>query len=422
MANPQQHSTTTPPWESKGSRRGKGMLRRVLMWLLLAGLLGWIVWGFRPKPIEVEIDRAGYGPLTVHVVEEGKTRVRNRYMLSTPVAGHMRRVVAKAGDEVKAGESILTVIEPAVSPLLDPRAEAQARARVEIREAACQQAAESLEMVSTAAKFAESHWQRMRQLGESGGVSATDKDNAERDHLMRQREVHASRFAVQVANHELAQAKAALAQAEGGGSELAVALRSPVSGRVLKVLQESAAVLAQGTPIMESGDPADIEIEAEILSRDAVAIRSGAPVSIEQWGGATPLAGRVRRVEPAAFTKISSLGVEEQRVIVLSDMIDPPGDARFLGDRYRVEVRVAIWHADKVLQVPSGALFREGNIWKTFTVVNGVARKTTVEVGKTDGRHTEISGGIAEGTEVLVHPPDAIKDGSAVVPRATTGN
>ena len=394
------------------------MLRRALMWLLLAGLIGWIAWGFRPKPIEIETGQAGYGPLTVHVVEEGKTRVRNRYVLSAPVAGRMRRVDLKAGDEVKAGTTVLTVFEPATSPLLDPRAEAQAKARVEIREAACKQTAETLEMVTTAAKFAEAHWQRMRQLGTTGGVSATDADNAERDTLMRQREVHASQFAVQVANHELALARAALAQAEGGGTETSVELRSPVNGRVLKVLQESTAVLAPGTPIMEIGDPADIEIEAEILSRDAVTIRPGAPVTIEQWGGNAPLGGRVRRVEPAAFTKISSLGVEEQRVIVLSDLVNPPDDARFLGDRYRVEVRVAIWHADKVLQVPAGALFREGNIWKTFALVGGVAVKTTVGVGRSDGRQTEIIGGLQEGTTVLVHPPDAVKNGTAVTPRA----
>ena len=176
-------------------------------------------------------------------------------------------------------------------------------------------------------------------------------------------------------------------------------------------------VVNAGTPILEVGDPADIEIEAEILSRDAVAIKPGADALVEQWGGDAPLKARVRLVEPAGFTKVSALGVEEQRVIVVSDLVNPPPEARALGDRYRVEVRVAVWHHDDVLLVPSGALFREGSAWMTFVYDNGTAKKVSLEAGHSDGRMTEVLSGLESGAKVLMHPPDTVKDGVAVKPR-----
>jgi HlyD family secretion protein len=193
-----------------------------------------------------------------------------------------------------------------------------------------------------------------------------------------------------------------------------VEVRSPVSGFVLRVMQESATIATPGMQILELGDKSDIEIEAEILSRDAVAIKPGAAVTVEQWGGEKPLAGRVRLVEPAAFTKISALGVEEQRVIVLSDLVNPPPESQKLGDRYRVEVRVAVWHGEDVLVVPAGALFREGSEWKTFVFDHGIARKKTLEAGHSDGRQTEVLAGLGTGVEVLLHPPDTVKDGTTV--------
>jgi HlyD family secretion protein len=185
-------------------------------------------------------------------------------------------------------------------------------------------------------------------------------------------------------------------------------------------MRESETVISPGMAILEIGDPADIEIEAEILSRDAVAIQPGDSAEIEQWGGDNPLQGRVRRVEPAAFTKISALGVEEQRVIVLCDLINPPDAARALGDRYRVEVRVAVWHADDVLVAPSGALFRQGNAWKTFIHRNGRAELAAIEAGRSDGRLTEILSGLKPGDKVLLHPPDTVRDGSPVRERDQT--
>jgi HlyD family secretion protein len=370
--------------------------------------------------VEVELGLVQRGPLTVHVMEEGKTRIRNRYVVSAPVTGNMRRVLLKPGAEVKAGETLLTTIVPAIAPLLDVRAKSQAEARVQAAEAARQQAEESVAMAKTAAEFAKRNWERVKGTANQGSVAAADRDNLERDALMREREVRAGEFALQVANFELAQAKAALLQIEspdgGGGSEVEV--RSPVSGRVLKVQQESATIVTPGMAIVEVGDPSDLEIEAEILSRDAVGIKPGAEVSVEQWGGNEPLKGRVRLIEPAAFTKISALGVEEQRVIVVIDLEASGEDAKALGDRYRVEVRVAVWHDPDVLLVPAGGLFREGSLWKTFVYEDGKARSITVETGRTDGKRTQVLGGLKEGDRVLMHPPDSVEDGTAVRERA----
>ena len=408
----------SPPWEGRRKSTALGLVRRVITWTLGLGLLAFIGYGLRPRPIEVETGTVTRGPLTVHVVEEGKTRIRNRYVVSAPVAGQMRRVPLKNGDLVKAGETIIARIEPAISPLLDPRAKAEAEARLQGTDAGKLKAAQSLEMAHTAEKFALQNWERAKKLVQAKSISDTDRDNSERDYEMRARETRAAEFALKIAEYELAQAKAALMQIETPGNSTTIEVRSPVSGFVLRVMQESATIVTPGVQILEVGDKSDIEIEAEILSRDAVAIKPGAPVNIEQWGGEKPLDGRVRLVEPAAFTKISALGVEEQRVIVLSDLLNPPPEAQKLGDRYRVEVRVAVWHGDDVLLVPAGALFREGSEWKTFVFDGGIARKKSLEAGHTDGRMTEVLQGLEPGTQVLLHPPDTVKDGAAVQKRA----
>jgi HlyD family secretion protein len=323
----------------------------------------------------------------------------------------------KPGDEVKAGETILTSIEPMAAPLLDPRARVQAEAVVSMHVAARKQASALLESKQSALKTAEEDRDRIRAVTREGTVSEADRDHVEGDALMRAAEVRASEFALQVIDYELAQARAALERPDSLTAGNLVEVKSPVSGRVLKVIQESEMVVSPGTQVLEIGDPADIEIEAEILSRDAVTIRPGDAVEIEQWGGETSLKGRVRRVEPAAFTKISALGVEEQRVIVLSDLVEIPDTAKALGDRFRVEARVATWHGDDVLIIPAGALFREGNAWKSYLFKNGKAKLTAIEAGHSDGRFTEILSGLAAGDEVLLHPPDTVKDRSSVQKR-----
>jgi HlyD family secretion protein len=271
--------------------------------------------------------------------------------------------------------------------------------------------------MKSALQLAEADRERMRAVKQQGTLSASDRDRMESEAAIKAAEVRAGEFSLQVIDYELAQARAVLERPEGVLSNNLAEVRSPVSGRVLRVMQESETVVTPGMPILEIGDPTDIEIEAEILSRDAVAIEPGDAVEIEQWGGDQPLQGRVRRIEPAAFTKISALGVEEQRVIVLSDPVDLPPAAKTLGDRFRVEVRIAVWHSDAVLTVPAGALFREGNTWKTYIYQNGTARLTPVEAGHSDGSLTEVVSGLKAGDKVLLHPPDIVKDGAAVKER-----
>lgn len=411
-------TAATPPWETKKKTAKRGLLRKLLLWGFFIGLIGFVAYGLKPKPIPVETAAVTRGPLTVTVLEEGKTRIRNRYVVAAPVSGNMRRVTLKAGDEVKANETVLTVIEPGLSPLLDARSRAQAEARIAGADAARMQAEQSLEMSRTSAKFAKAGWDRVKADSTKGSISITDLENIEREALVREREVRAGEFTLKVADFELQQAKAALLQLttpSDAGSTIEV--KAPVSGRILKVQQESAMIVAAGVALVEIGDPADLEIEAEILSRDAVAIKIGAEVQVEQWGGMSPLKAKVRRIEPAAFTKVSALGVEEQRVIVLSDLDSPAESARVLGDRYRVEVRVAIWHEADVLLVPSGALFREGREWKTFILRAGKAAKVVVETGRTDGKSTQVLSGLSKGDLVLMHPPDVVADGSEVTQR-----
>ena len=411
-------SSSTPPWEAKRLPNRRGLARKLLAWVIVAGLAGAVFYALQPRPVEVEVGVVQNGPLTVYVSEEGKTRVRNRYVVAAPVAGSMQRVVLKPGDKVESGKTVLTRIEPAISPLLDTRARMQAQANVDAATAARSRANENIEMARTGLKYAQANWDRIKNNTDKGTVSDTDRDTFEREAEMKAREVRSAEFALQVADYELAQAKAALLQiekpAEGGAS---IDVRAPVNGVVLRVQQESATIVAPGAPILEIGDPTDLEIEAEILSRDAVAIQLGAEVTVEQWGGDEPAKARVRRVEPAAFTKVSALGVEEQRVLVLSDFVVQTSALKSLGDRYRVEVRVAVWHSDKTLLVPSGALFREGSEWKTFLFDNGNAKVVTVKAGRTDGKLTQVLEGLKAGDEVLMHPPDTVKDGSDVVKR-----
>lgn len=410
---------SVPPWETKVPITRRSLSRKLAFWSVVGALVLAMIYALQPRAVEVETGVVHQGPLTVYVSEEGKTRIRNRHIVAAPVAGSMQRVTLKAGDAVKAGETVLTRIEPTLSPLLDARARSQAQARVDAATATRSRANEDIEMSRTGLKYAQANWDRIKNNTDKGTVSATDRDTFEREAEMKLREVRSAEFALQVADFELVQAKAALQQIDkpsAGGASIEV--RAPVNGVVLRVQQESATIVAPGAPILEIGDPTDLEIEAEILSRDAVTIKPGALVTVEQWGGDEPAKARVRRVEPAAFTKVSALGVEEQRVLVLSDFTEQTPALKALGDRYRVEVRVAVWHSDDSLLVPAGALFREGSEWKTFVFDAGSARAVVVKAGRTDGKFTQVLAGLKKGDEVLMHPPDTVRDGTSVVKRA----
>jgi HlyD family secretion protein len=400
-----------------GKPRRKGAWRRIPLYLGGAALAVFIVTGLLPKPVPVDTATVFRGPLTVSVLEEGKTRIRNRYVVSPPVAGYLRRVPLRAGDPIAEGETVLAVIQAAPSSFLDPRAKAQAEAAVNSAQAALMQRHEQVQSATAELDLAQKELTRADHLRKKGAISVQEFDAAKNRVDMLSNALGSAHFALKVAEFELEQAKAALVQASADPNDVGqpVEIRAPVSGVVLNVYEESARTITPGTPIMEVGDPKDLEAEIELLSSDAVNVRPGAPVTIEQWGGSEPLQGRVVLVEPGAFLKVSALGVEEQRVKVRVDFVDlPPG---LLGDRYRVEARIVTWSGDDVLQVPTGALFRKGNEWATFLVVSGRTRLTRVEIGRNNGVFAEVKNGLREGDQVILHPPDTIRDGGRVAPR-----
>jgi HlyD family secretion protein len=411
----------TIPSTRTDSRKPANSWRRFIPIAIGVALVASIVSALRPKPTPVEVATVATGPLTVSVLEEGKTRIRHRYIISPPVAGLLNRVELRAGAPVKAGDTVLATIQPQAAGFLDPRSQAEAEARVKGADAARMQRSTQVERAKAALQLADKELVRARDLKKSGAIATKELDTAENQVNVLTRELNAAEFGLQVAEFEFAQAQAALLmQAKPSTSDKAELHRiiSPVNGFVLNVFEENSRVVTAGTQIMEVGDPNDMEAEIELLSIDAVGVQPGAVVSIEHWGGGKPLRARVTVVEPGGFTKISALGVEEQRVKVRVDFIDPLPPEKFLGDRYRVEARIITWHSDSVLQVPTGALFRRGSDWMTFVYEGGKARVSKVQIAHNNGTAAEVVGGLTDGQTVIVHPPDAVADGKAV---KTTG-
>ncbi|MEZ4601061.1 MAG: HlyD family efflux transporter periplasmic adaptor subunit [Syntrophotaleaceae bacterium] len=398
------------------ARNQRGQWRKLLLWALAGLLLAAIILGLWPNPIPVETAKVRRGPLTVSVLEEGKTRIRHRYVISPPVSGYLQRVPLRAGAPIRAGETVLATIEAEQSGFLDPRARAEAEARVEAAEANRKLRRAEVERARIALDLGRKEFARADELRREGIISVQEWDAAENRLNILTRERNAAEFALRVAEFELDQARARLVQLQSPepGSSKVLRIVAPINGFVLNVFEENARVVAPGTPIMEVGDPRDLEAEIELLSSDAVAVVPGAEVAIEQWGGEQSLRGRVTLVEKGGFTKISALGVEEQRVKVRVEFLENPPPGRELGDRYRVEARIATWQGKDVLQVPAGALFRRGGDWMTFVVEGGKARLRKVDIAHSNGIDAEVVSGLSEGEEVIVYPPDSLTDGAAV--------
>lgn len=409
--------TSTAPARTR--QRKTGAWRKFIPWIIGGALLVVVVNAMRPRPTEVEVASVTTGPLTVSVLEEGKTRIRHRYLVSPPVSGFLRRVELRAGDRIEAGKTVLARIQPQPASFLDPRARAEAEARVRMSEATKMQRDTQIQRAQAALELAQKELVRARDLKRSGSIATKDWDTAESQVNLLTRELHTAEFALQVAEFERVQAEAALTQVKNPGSEVSepLTILAPVSGFVLNVLEESARILPAGTSIMEVGDPTDLEAEIELLSSDAVGVQPGATVSIEQWGGDAPLRGKVTVIEPGGYTKVSSLGVEEQRVKVRVDFVDPLPPGVTFGDRFRVEARIVTWHSDSVLQIPTGALFRRGGDWMTFVFDGGKAQLTKVEIAHNNGAAAELRSGLKLGQQIILHPPDAVADGASVKPR-----
>jgi HlyD family secretion protein len=380
---------------------------------IVVGLGAILFWAFRPAPVLADFATVARGELQVTVEEEGRTRVRDRFVVSAPLPGRMRRIELEPGDPVVAGKTVLALFQPTDPALLDVRTRAELSARAKAAEAALGAARAEVERVKADLAFAQSELERAKGLVKERVIAPRELESAERQAQSLARTLQSAEFSVRAAEHQLEVARASLIQTRGGGGG-AVPLHSPIDGVVLRRLHESEAVVPMGQPLIEVGDLDDLEIVADLLSSAAVKVRAGQAVSIEQWGGERPLRGRVQRVEPSGFTKISALGVEEQRVNVLVDFEEPREVWRRLGDGYRVEVRIVVWSAADVLKVPTSSLFRHEADWAVYAVENGVARRRIVEVGQRGGLEAEILGGVTAGEQIIVYPSDAIREGAKV--------
>jgi HlyD family secretion protein len=362
--------------------------------------------------------------MQVGVEEDGQTRIRERYVISAPLAGNLQRITLDPGDPITAGQTLLAAIDPTDPSMLDVRAIAQAEARVRASEAAMLQAEAGYERAQAELDFAEKDLARIRELDAPGTLGDEELDRAELRQQTAVQDLRTARFAVDVARFELEQVQAALLHTRPGDSttqptDASAQLRliAPVDGVVLRLLQESSAVVTPGTPLLEVGDPRDLEAVVDVLSTDAVQIEPGAPATIERWGGGEPLRAAVRLVEPAAFTKFSALGVEEQRVNVILDLLTPFDQRQSLGDAYRIEANITLWQADDVVQVPTGALFRRGDQWSVFVIEEGLAREVPVQIGQRNGLVAEVLEGLEPGQQVIAYPSDRVSEGTQVVAR-----
>lgn len=395
-----------------------GIRTRIGMTLVAVAIAGGLAFGFIDRPVPADVATVSRGPLLVTIEEEGRTRVAERYVVSAPVAGYLRRIGLHVGDRVRTGQ-VVAAIEPARASELDPRARAQAAAQVNVAQAALAAARENARGALAQADLARQELERLASLRQSGFISEQALDRARAEDRRAQAAKLAAEHAVSVARFEQDVARAALDAGAGAGRRVGVVeVRAPVDAQVLKLQHESEGAVQSGALLLEIGDPESLEVEVEVLSTQAVRIAPGAKVLFERWGGDLPLQGVVRVVEPAGFTKVSALGVEEQRVRVIVDFASPRESWRRLGDAYRVEARFVVWEGRDVLQVPASALFRQRDGWAVFVVDGGRARTKPVEVGQRSSLAVELRSGLAAGETLITHPDDRVRDGVRVSPRA----
>ncbi len=399
--------------------------RRV--WIVRGGVVAVLAlaltYSFLPRAVSVDITQVARAPFEVSIRDDGYTRVREVYVVSAPLPGRVLRFDGNVGDEVIAGETVLATILPSDPAMLDVRTRTELEAVERAADAALSLALADVARMEAAVDYARTEYQRTEELTRRGAVSEAALDRAELELRTQRAALQQVVAALDIRQHELETARAALlGPGEGQDAddtlECCVAVRAPVSGRILRIYHESESVVAAGQPLVELGDPADLEIVVDLLSTDAVRVSDGDAVVVERWGGEGNLNGIVDLVEPYGFTKISSLGIEEQRVNVIISLSDPATEWQRLGHGYRIEARVVLWRGVNVLQVPLSALFREGEGWALFIVRNGRARLTPVEVGQFNPDAAEILGGLEEGAQVIMHPSDRIADGVLVEQRA----
>lgn len=388
---------------------------RVVIALGLMAAAAAIVWSLMPRPVLVETAIVAKGRFVASVDEDGKTRVRERYVVAAPLAGRLARIRLKAGDRLGVDDVIATIV-PSPAPFLDARSRREAEERLGAAEAERERAKAAVERTQAQAEQAKIDLDRTRTLVERGASTTQARERAELVMRVADRDMRAAEFQSHAAEHELGQAQALLARYLDGsnGASDAWTVRAPVPGVVLKVAQESETIVQPGTPLVEIGDPRDLEIVVDVLSTDAVEIRPGAEVAIDRWGGQGVISGRVRRVEPAAATKVSTLGVEEQRVDVLVDISSPPEQWAGLGDAFQVDTRITVFVQEDATIIPTGALFRRGDTWSVYLVNNGRAQEREVKLLRRSGRFAAVAAGLAPGQPIIVYPSDRVASGVRV--------
>ncbi len=392
---------------------------RILLWLLLAVLLiAGLTFALRPQAVPVDLVAATRGPMMATLDDEGETRIRDTFILSAPVTGRLRRIETEVGDRVVAGETVVASIEPLDPAFLDPRDAAEAEAALRAAEASKSMAEAELAEAKAELDFASAEVERARRLIETGVIPARTLDERERAFKFTKAAVETAKALLRMRDFEQQRARARLVspiqtQSRHGQCDC-VPIPAPVTGQVLRVIRESEGVVRGGEALVEIGDPGDLEVVVDYLSSDAVKIEPGQRVLIEEWGGPGPLNGRVRRVEPFGFTKVSALGIEEQRVNVVIDFTDPPDRWARLGHGYQVETAIVVWEASSVLRLPLTAVFRSGQDWTVFVADEGLAHLRQVEVGRRNGLTVEITAGLEDGEPVVRHPSDRVGDGVAI--------
>jgi HlyD family secretion protein len=390
------------------------MNKRLLPIVAAVAVVALVAVSMRPHPLKVDTATVTRGPMRVTVDEEGRTQVKRRYVVSAPLGGKLLRIELKAGDVVNEG-MVLARLVPADAPLLDPRARAEQEARLHASEAAVAQSDANVARARAVDQNARQDLARKQQLGATAAIAAHELEIAQNEAAARAQDVASAEFGAKVAAHQLAESRAALLRGRTGRMD-EFEIAAPTSGRVLRVMKESEGIVGAGTALIEVGDPSSLEIVADFLTVEAVRLRPGMQAIIDHWGGPKPLSARVRSIEPSGFTKLSALGVEEQRVRVLLDFVGPPAEHATLGDAFRVEVHVVAWERGDALRIPVAALFRRGDAWAAFAVEGGRAHVRTLDLGEQSADWGEVKGGANEGVEVVLRPSESLKDGARVEP------
>lgn len=397
------------------SPSGRRALLVTAIGLLVIAALAWSFW---PRPVTVELATVSRGPLQIDVSDEGRTRVRETYQISAPVSGKLLRVEVHPGDMVDGGKTKVAELLPIAPSFLDVRTRTQAESAIKSAQAARTLAAAEVNRMTAELAFATSDLKRAMALAPSEFISKANLERAQLAYNSAVAQLATAQAALHVKESDLTAARALLIDPTvAPQSQVGIPIIAPVSGRVLRVPHESETVLAVGASILEVGDPRQLEIVADLISEDAVKVREGDAATITDWGGTGSLNARVRRIEPAGFTKVSALGVEEQRVNVLLDFAEPPSRWAQIADGFRVIVHITIWRSAKVLRVPVASMFRQGSDWAVFTMRDGRARLTHVAIGHSNDEFAEVLSGVSEGDRVVLHPSDRIADSTRIVGR-----